>query len=579
MSSVFEVVTQDEQFRVQLVHWNSLTERGLLDHMGSYVTPFVDSQLHDDHEWTRPSHTTHQTTRDQATPPNHERPSHTTHQTTFDHPFMPRSYLIPHKGITLDFVKEIGRGQFGVARAVKNVRGTMYCLKEVSMRGRGDTSRQQAQKEVNLMTMVREHENIIRIYDHWFDIRTMFILMEYAPNGALDKVIKSHRSDGKRFAALHVHHYLQQLASAIAFLHEERMLHRDLKPENVLVGQLGELKLADFGLSKALSPGTDLCATFVGSPLYMSPEVCMGEEYSFSTDIWALGCIMYEVMTLQSPWESLCQATTTIPALMKQISCTPPDFTGGAITSYPQNLVKTVKWMLRKTPTTRPTANAILELCAIGEPPIQDHQLRDTVDLSRLPHLKVHRNHSHTNDLLCNTLKRQEVIIREAAQLAEEQTRAACQIQKSFRESFIRRRGVFSPSEPPAVKCRPAPRMYVEPKQAAQIEPVKVIQRVARLSMNRRHLKPVLGPKPRNVPHPRPNNAKPIPPLARPISATPPMTSARLPKCSERTERLAIPRQPRLLQIPATTTVPQNGIVCDMPPKKPPFVAAPRHVW
>jgi NIMA (never in mitosis gene a)-related kinase len=515
---------------------------------------------------------------------------------------MPRSYLVPHKGITLIVVKEIGRGQFGIARAVKNDRGNMYCLKEVSMRGRGDTSRQEAQKEVNLMTMVREHENIIRIHDHWFDTRAMFILMEYAPNGALDKVIQSHRSDGKRFTVFQVHHYLQQLASAIAFLHEERMLHRDLKPENVLIGQLGELKLADFGLSKALSPGTDLCGTFVGSPLYMSPEVCMGEEYSFSTDIWALGCIMYEVMTLQSPWENVCQAATTIPALMKQISCTPPDFTGSIITSYPHNLVKTVKWMLRKTPTSRPTANAILELCEIGEPPVHEDQLRDTVDLSGIPHRKVHLDPESRAPEVEQappsiTLRRREEIVREAAKLVEEQTRAVLQIQNSFKKSFIRRRGVFSPkaSELPAppVKHLPAPRMYAEPKpfDVHDVEPsVKVIQQAARLSLNRRRMgKPALGPKPRNVPprvQPVPsaprlmnNPVKPVATLVRPTSATPPLTSARLPKCSERTEWLAIPRQPRLLQTPVTTAAPPIGVMRGMPLKKSPFVASPRNAW
>lgn len=494
---------------------------------------------------------------------------------------MPRNYVVPHTGITLYGIKELGRGQFGVARAVRNNKQQVYCLKEISMRGRGDTSRQQAQKEVNLMTKVKEHPNIIRIYDHWFSSSGMFILMEFAPNGALDGVISSHRNLGKRFTEFQVLHYLQQLSSAIAFLHEERMLHRDLKPENVLIGQLGELKIADFGLSKALSPESDLCTTFAGSPLYMSPEVCMGEEYSFSTDIWSLGCIVYEVMALYSPWDTL-ERFTTIPALMKQITSCPPRFDvfDGI---YSSKLVKTVKWMLRKTSTTRPTAYAILELCEIREPPIHDHQLRDTVDLSRLPvqsdPVSVESEDTDKDDSLC-TLRRREEIVRQAAKLAEDHTRAALKIQNSARNSIIRRN---AKAKEEGVKERVAQEKIQLRKIDFKVAPVletpsvEVIQRAMRVSLNRRRLDKVIGPRPRvkQPPPPAPPSNKAYHNPARPVLYRPPIpapndASARgnggNVQCSARLERLATPRY-----------LPPPNAMRGMQVKKPPPV--PRSAW
>lgn len=523
---------------------------------------------------------------------------------------MPRNYIVPHRGTTLYFVKELGRGQFGTARAVRNDRACVFCLKEVSMKGRGDTSRHEAQTEVNLMTKVREHPNIIRYYDHWFDARAMFILMEYAPNGALDRVIASHRSEGRKFTEFQVLHYLQQLASAIAFLHNEvRMLHRDLKPENVLMGQFGELKLADFGLSKALTPGNDLCATFVGSPLYMSPELCMGEEYSFSTDIWALGCIVYEIMALQSPWVDVCVAAGgpgTIPALLKKISCTPLKF-DILQAHYKSNAVKTVQWMLRKTASERPSASQILDLLEIREPPTHhedDTRQKDkgqgivpkrmtelTVDQAveqeeipeELANEKMPEKIPPIKTAVVTSLERRQDLVREATKLAEDNTRAAMRIQDSFRKS----RTTAKPRRAPlAVPKRVVPQPVRSPAEMALdqtlAEPhsvyppyaksskekqVEVIQRAMRVSLNRRRLYAA-------APTPKTTNlySKPTQRLVKPADMGPPHPpknhyNAPYPHhCSARIQQLAVPRPLRTAPLCTTPLPPQGRIMVKRTP-------------
>ena len=107
--------------------------------------------------------------------------------------------------------------------------------------------------------------------------RKVWLLVDYSEHD-LWHIIKYHRAAKANKKPLMVHKgmvksLLYQILDGIHYLHANWVLHRDLKPANILVDQLGTLKLADFGLSKALTPGTNFCATCVGSPLYMAPEV------------------------------------------------------------------------------------------------------------------------------------------------------------------------------------------------------------------------------------------------------------------------------------------------------------------
>ena len=97
--------------------------------------------------------------------------------------------------------------------------------------------------------------------------------------------------------------YGVDLCCALRYCHQDlRIVHRDLKPANVLIDEIGTMKLADFGLSKSLDVHTDLCATFCGSPLYMSPEQAAGQALDHYSDIYSLGAILYQILSGRMPY-------------------------------------------------------------------------------------------------------------------------------------------------------------------------------------------------------------------------------------------------------------------------------------
>ena len=282
-------------------------------------------------------------------------------------------------------------------------------------------------------------------------------------------------------------------------------MHRDLKPANILIGWLGTLKLADFGMAKALEPHSDLCATYCGSPAYMSPEQCTGKPYSFPADVWALGCISYELMTLRSPWLPEAKVHAYAQMVERIVHHTPP--WAPLSDKYPANLVNLTRWMLLKDPTQRALASDVVSHLSMREVPALD---------------------------VCET---NSVLVRPDADGADE---AAARIQRSFRErKAAAPRPAVPPSPRPAVLQRAALRpvdkepfgryaRYRAPKPS--VEPTEessalVIQKAFVASLKRCPSRVDQLAAPRRVAPPR---TKPLPAGMRPFSAVrPPLGSPR----------------------------------------------------
>ena len=139
---------------------------------------------------------------------------------------------------------KLGKGSFGTAFQVRvtDLKGQekALCLKVVKFDHRSDEERALAIDEVKAMLAVK-HENIVSLFSHWFsDAGRLCILMELCEGGSLHQLIQKHKAKAKRLTALKVTHYMQELAGALAYIHDDlKMIHRDLKPENILLDEHG----------------------------------------------------------------------------------------------------------------------------------------------------------------------------------------------------------------------------------------------------------------------------------------------------------------------------------------------------
>ena len=164
--------------------------------------------------------------------------------------------------------------------------------------GYEDKHLQQIQTEIHALQRLR-HQHIIGYVGVFVQPTMVTILTEYAPGGTVRAQIDRARAVG-RLDARRVERWMKQLAAGLEFIHRH-MLHRDLKPCNLLLDGADTLKICDFGWSTA---ATALARTFAGSPLYMAPEVLRREPYGLTADLWSVGVILYELLTLTRPFQA-----------------------------------------------------------------------------------------------------------------------------------------------------------------------------------------------------------------------------------------------------------------------------------
>mmetsp|Transcript_11852 Transcript_11852/g.22579 ORF Transcript_11852/g.22579 Transcript_11852/m.22579 type:complete len:343 (+) Transcript_11852:428-1456(+) len=205
---------------------------------------------------------------------------------------------------TLPFQLEgvVGAGKYStVYRAKHMVSGETIAVKKVQVFDMDSTTRSDCITEVKLLQAL-DHPNIIKYMDSFIVDNELIIQLEFAEGGDLGALIEQRRREGGVFEELEIWSSFVQVVSAAKHMHDRRMMHRDIKPSNIFVTSSGVLKLGDFGLSRHFSSKTAHVCSSVGTPYYMSPEVIRGLPYDWSSDVWSLGCMLYELATLQNPF-------------------------------------------------------------------------------------------------------------------------------------------------------------------------------------------------------------------------------------------------------------------------------------
>ena len=203
-------------------------------------------------------------------------------------------------------IKFLGSGKFSVVyEAERQLDSKLVALKIIKIYDIKDKNLvEKCLQEVNLLKRVN-HPNIIKYLDSFISQNELYIAVEWADKGDVKRLIKKYKQEGDEIDERKVIEYTREIAAGLNHMHEQRVIHRDLKPANILITSDGIFKLGDLGLGRIMNTETIKTFSKVGTPLYMAPEVINNSNgYDFKCDNWSLGCVIYELITLRSPFQT-----------------------------------------------------------------------------------------------------------------------------------------------------------------------------------------------------------------------------------------------------------------------------------
>lgn len=256
-----------------------------------------------------------------------------------------------------DVLSVIGSGSFGTCYRVRNkINQKEFVWKAIGYGDMLEENKQLLVSEVNLLSKLK-HPNIVRYYDHIIHKQssTLYIIMEYCSGGDLYRVIKKCLDSDFYIEELFIWRILYQISSALELCHSKcavTVLHRDIKPENIFIDADKNVKLGDFGLAKILDEKEKFTKTIVGTPLYMSPELVKNRKYNTKSDVWALGCLIYELAALKAPFKAS-NVDNLKMAIKEGKFDRVPEY-------YSEELQNMVNFLLHKELEGRPSVNVIL---------------------------------------------------------------------------------------------------------------------------------------------------------------------------------------------------------------------------
>ena len=167
--------------------------------------------------------------------------------------------------------------------------------------------------EINILSK-NSNPYLLKFYEVFLENNNFHIIMEYAARKDLKSFLSQRKSMGRKLSDKSINRFFYQICQGVKYLHDHNVIHRDLKPANIMVDSNLNLKIGDFGISKIFTDKNKFAVTQIGSPMYMSPEALGEGKYYHKTDIWALGCILYELITLDYAFNA-----NSLPALYKVI--------------------------------------------------------------------------------------------------------------------------------------------------------------------------------------------------------------------------------------------------------------------
>ncbi|XP_030314025.1 serine/threonine-protein kinase Nek4 isoform X1 [Calypte anna] len=249
------------------------------------------------------------------------------------------------------FLRAVGKGSYGEVSLVRHRQdGKQYVIKKLNLKNASNRERKAAEQEAQLLSQLK-HPNIVTYRESWQgEDGLLYIVMGFCEGGDLYHKLKEQK--GKLLPENQVVEWFVQIAMALQYLHEKHILHRDLKTQNVFLTRTNIIKVGDLGIARVLENKYDMASTLIGTPYYMSPELFSNKPYNYKSDVWALGCCVYEMATLKHAFNAKDMNSLVYRIIEGKLPPMPKD--------YSPQLVEIIRTMLSKKPEERPSVRSIL---------------------------------------------------------------------------------------------------------------------------------------------------------------------------------------------------------------------------
>ena len=288
-------------------------------------------------------------------------------------------------------LNKIGEGSFSTVLKVQRKKdGNIYALKRVKFSKLSDKEKSNALNEIRILASIN-NKNIISYKEAFFDEMdsSLDIVMEYADEGDLFQLITEKKKTKTHFTEEEIWNALIQLLNGLRSLHELNILHRDLKSANVFLFKGGIVKLGDLNVSKVTRKGMGYTQT--GTPYYASPEVWKDKPYDSKSDIWSLGCVIYEMCALNPPF----RAQSMEELFKKVVRGYYPDISN----KYSKDLSEILKLMIQIEVGARPSCDELLNM------PIIKKRIEFFNNKNNQNEIKDENNDSINNKELLKTIR------------------------------------------------------------------------------------------------------------------------------------------------------------------------------
>ena len=258
-------------------------------------------------------------------------------------------------------ISKISIGSFGVIyKAVKNF--NYFAIKEIFLKREEKEEIERIKEEAKLLEKLQNclfnnNEYIVQYFESFEQNDNFYIVMEYCDKGDLDSFIKERKEQNNFLSEDEIWKIFIEISIGIGIIHRNKIIHRDLKPLNIFLTIKNNKKIGDFGVSKLLN-NQKKATTITGTFYYLSPEICNQNSYDFKSDIWSLGCILYELCTFNHAFDG--NNPVEIYKKIKSGKYEDINSVNKKYVKYSRYLVNMISKILNVNPNNRPSINSIL---------------------------------------------------------------------------------------------------------------------------------------------------------------------------------------------------------------------------